>query len=51
MATLESNKRFTVQVVHLMDQNDQNMASLHLDLRYVSKKEILDLMYSPRQLA
>lgn len=38
MATLESNKRFTVQIVQLVDQNEQNIAALHLDLRYISKK-------------
>jgi uncharacterized protein (DUF2225 family) len=38
-------------VVQLTDQHDQNIAALHLDLRYISKKELLDLMYSPKQLA
>jgi len=51
MSALETNKRFTVQVIQLLDQNDQNIAALHLDLRYISKKELLDLMYSPKQLA
>lgn len=51
MATLEQNKRFTVQIVPMADQNNEKIASLHIDLRYVSKKEILDLMYSPKQLS
>jgi hypothetical protein len=51
MATLEQNKRFTVQIVPLLDQADQNIASLHIDLRYITKKELLDLMYSPKQLS
>ncbi len=51
MATLEENKRFTVHVVQLEDENGLNIAALHLDLRFVSKKELLDLMYSPKQLS
>lgn len=51
MATLEENKRFTVQIVPLYDQSEQNIASLHMDLRFISKKELLDLMYSPKQLS
>lgn len=51
MATLEENKRFTVQIVQLMDQSQQEIAALHIDLRFVSKRELLDLMYSPKQLS
>jgi hypothetical protein len=51
MATLEENKRFTVQMVQLLDQSDQNLAAIHLDLRFISKRELLDLMYSPTQLS
>jgi hypothetical protein len=51
MATLELNRRFTVQVVQLTDNNGEKIAAIQLDLRYISKKELLDLMYSPKQLA
>lgn len=50
MATLEERKRFSVQVAQLYDQSGSNLACLHLDMRFVSKRELLDLMYSPKQL-
>ena len=50
MATLEERKRFSVQIAQLYDQSGANLACLHLDMRYVSKRELLDLMYSPKQL-
>jgi hypothetical protein len=34
-----------------LDEYGQNIAALHIDLRFVSKKELLDLMYSPKQLS
>jgi hypothetical protein len=37
--------------VSLLDQNDQPVAAIHIDLRFISKKELLDLMYSPKQLS
>lgn len=51
MSTMEINKRFTVQILPLLDLLGDNIANVQLDLRFVSKKELLDLMYSPRQLA
>lgn len=38
MATLEENKRFTVQIVNLVDQSNEKIANLHIDLRFVSKR-------------
>jgi hypothetical protein len=40
-----------VQIVALTDQNNKEIGSLHLDLRYITKKELLDLMYSPQKLS
>ena len=51
MSTLEENKRFTVQSIPIYNQNNSHVATVQLDLRYVSKEEILDLMYSPKQLS
>jgi hypothetical protein len=50
MATLQARKRFSVQIAQLYDQSGANLACLHLDMRFVSKRELLDLMYSPKQL-
>ena len=45
------NKRFITHTIPLYDNNNQKIAILKADLRYVSKQELLDLLYSPTKLA
>lgn len=48
---LADQKRFITHSFPLFDQKNEKMGTLKVDLRYVDKQEILDLLYSPTKLA
>lgn len=51
MTVLKNNKRFVTHSIPLHDSADAKIATLALDLRYITKQEVLDLLYSPTKLS
>ena len=51
MGYLRENRRFVTHSIPLSDQNHGKIAMLAIDLRYISKQEVLDLLYSPTKLS
>lgn len=51
MASLKNRRRFITHNIPLYDHSHHKMATLIVELRFISKQEVLDLMYSPTKLS